>query len=99
MERNETKLDTERLEEIAKIFKMSAEEIQQFDEKNLFVNNLQESKDSLTINNINNYYSNDQSMIDSILQQHKEMIALLKDEIQFLRQQLEQYSKEKNRNT
>lgn len=95
VERNETKLDTERLEELAKIFKMTVEEIQQFDEKNLFVNNLQESKDSLTINNINNYYSNDQNMIDSLLQQHKEMIAILKEEIQFLRQQLEQYSKEK----
>lgn len=76
------------MEEIAKIFKMTVEEIQQFDEKNLFVNNLQESKDSLTINYINNYYSNDQTMIDSLLQQHKEMIALLKEEIQFLRQQL-----------
>ena len=35
VERNETKLDTDRLEELAKIFKMSVEEIQQFDEKNL----------------------------------------------------------------
>ena len=99
VERNETKLDTERLEEIAKIFKMSAEEIQQFDEKNLFFNNLQECKESITINNITNNYSTDQTMIDSLLQQHKEIIAVLKDEIQFLRQQLEQYSKDKNRNS
>lgn len=99
VERNETKLDTERLEELAKIFKMSVEEIQQFDEKNLFFNNLQECKESITINNITNNYSTDQTMIDSLLQQHKEMIALLKDEIQFLRQQLEQYSKDKNRNS
>ena len=78
---------------------MSAEEIQQFDEKNLFFNNLQECKESITINNITNNYSTDQTMIDSLLQQHKEIIAVLKDEIQFLRQQLEQYSKDKNRNS
>lgn len=95
VERNETKLDTARLEEIAKIFKMSVEEIQQFDEKNLFFNNLQECKDSITINNITNHYNNDQTVVDSLLQQQKELISVLKDEIQFLRKQLEQYTKDK----
>jgi transcriptional regulator with XRE-family HTH domain len=90
VERNETKLDTERLEEIAKIFNMSVDEIQQFDEKNLFFNNMQECKESPTINNINYYYNHDQKIIDSLLQQQKEMITILKDEILFLRQQLEQ---------
>lgn len=96
VERNETKLDTARLEEIAKIFKMSVEEIQQFDEKNLFFNNLQECKDSITINNITNHYNNDQTVVDSLLQQQKELISVLKDEIQFLRKQLEQSTKVKS---
>lgn len=96
VERNETKLDMERLEEIAKIFKMSVEEIQQFDEKNLFFNNLQECKDSITINNITNHYNNDQTVVDSLLQQQKELISVLKDEIQFLRKQLEHSTKDKS---
>jgi transcriptional regulator with XRE-family HTH domain len=95
VERNETKLDTDRLEEIAKIFNMTVDEIQQFDDKNLFVNNLQECKESITINNITNHYNSDQTIIDSLLQQHKEMIASLKDEIQFLRSQLNHLMRDK----
>jgi transcriptional regulator with XRE-family HTH domain len=99
VERNETKLDTDRLEEIAKIFNMTVDEIQQFDDKNLFVNNLQECKESITINNITNHYNSDQTIIDSLLQQHKEMIASLKDEIQFLRSQLNHLMKDSKSNT
>ena len=95
VERNETKLDTDRLEEIAKIFNMTVDEIQQFDDKNLFVNNLQECKESITINNITNHYNSDQTIIDSLLQQHKEMTASLKDEIQFLRSQLNHLMRDK----
>jgi len=95
VERNETKLDTDRLEEIAKIFKMSVDEIQQFDERNLFMNNLQECKDSLTINNINNFYTNDQAMFETMIAQQKEMIDMLKDELQFLRSQLNHLMKDK----
>jgi transcriptional regulator with XRE-family HTH domain len=98
VERNETKLDTERLEEIAKIFKMSVEEIQQFDLRNLFLNNLHECKDSLTINNINNFYTNDQAMFENILAQQKEMIEMLKDELQFLRSQVSNLTKDQNNN-
>ena len=98
VERNETKLDTDRLEEIAKIFNMTVDEIQQFDDKNLFVNNLQECKESITINNITNHYNSDQTIIDSLLQQHKEMIASLKDEIQFLRSQLNHLMKDSKSN-
>ncbi len=99
VERNETKLDTERLEEIAKIFKMSVDDIQQFDERNLFLNNLQECKDSLTINNINNFYTNDQAMFETMFAQQKEVIDMLKDELQFLRSQLNQLMKDKKSNT
>ena len=95
VERNETKLDTDRLEEIAKIFKMSVDEIQQFDERNLFMNNLQECKDSLTINNINNFYTNDQAMFDTMIAQQKEVIEMLKDELQFLRSQLNHLMRDK----
>jgi transcriptional regulator with XRE-family HTH domain len=98
VERNETKLDTDRLEEIAKIFNMTVDEIQQFDDKNLFVNNLQECKESITINNITNHYNSDQTIIDSLLQQHKEIIASLKDEIQFLRSQLNHLMKDSKSN-
>ena len=74
---------------------MSVEEIQQFDERNLFMNNLQEYKDSLTINNINNFYTSDQAMFENILTQQKEMIDMLKDEMQFLRSQLNQVMNDK----
>jgi transcriptional regulator with XRE-family HTH domain len=95
VERNETKLDTDRLEEIAKIFNMTVDEIQQFDDKNLFLNNLQECKDSLTINNINNFYTNDQAMFDTMIAQQKEVIEMLKDELQFLRSQLNHLMRDK----
>jgi transcriptional regulator with XRE-family HTH domain len=99
VERNETKLDTDRLEEIAKIFKMSVDEIQQFDERNLFMNNMQECKDSLTINNINNFYTSDQAMFETMIAQQKEVIDLLKEELQFLRSQLNHLMKDKKSNT
>jgi transcriptional regulator with XRE-family HTH domain len=95
VERNETKLDTDRLEEIAKIFKMSVDEIQQFDERNLFMNNMQECKDSLTINNINNFYTSDQTMFEAMIAQQKEVIDMLKEELQFLRSQLNHVMKDK----
>lgn len=99
VERNETKLDTERLEEIAKIFKMTVDEIQQFDERNLFLNNMQECKDSLTINNINNFYTSDQAMFETMIAQQKEVIDMLKEELQFLRSQLNHLMKDKKSNT
>jgi len=99
VERNETKLDTDRLEEIAKIFKMTVDEIQQFDERNLFMNNMQECKDSLTINNINNFYTSDQAMFETMIAQQKEVIDLLKEELQFLRSQLNHLMKDKKSNT
>jgi transcriptional regulator with XRE-family HTH domain len=99
VERNETKLDTERLEEIAKIFKMSVDDIQQFDERNLFMNNLQECKDSLTINNINNFYTNDQAMFETMIAQQREVIDMLKEELQFLRSQLNHLMKDSKSNT
>ena len=99
VERNETKLDTDRLEEIAKIFKMSVDEIQQFDERNLFMNNMQECKDSLTINNINNFYTSDQAMFETMIAQQKEVIDLLKEELQFLRSQLNHLMEDKKSNT
>jgi len=99
VERNETKLDTDRLEEIAKIFKMTVDEIQQFDERNLFMNNMQECKDSLTINNINNFYTSDQAMFETMIAQQKEVIDLLKEELQFLRSQLNHLMEDKKSNT
>jgi transcriptional regulator with XRE-family HTH domain len=95
VERNETKLDTDRLEEIAKIFKMSVDDIQQFDERNLFMNNMQECKDSLTINNINNFYTSDQAMFETMIAQQKEVIDMLKEELQFLRSQLNHLMRDK----
>ncbi len=86
IERNETKLDTVRLEDIAKIFNMSSEEIQQFDERNLFFNNMHECKDSITINN---YYNSDQAVFETIIEQQKELINEQKEEIRFLRGQLD----------
>jgi transcriptional regulator with XRE-family HTH domain len=46
IERNETKMDDERLNQIAKIFGLSPDEIKNFDEKNLFINNNNEYENS-----------------------------------------------------
>jgi transcriptional regulator with XRE-family HTH domain len=90
IERNETKLDMERLKQIADIFGVSVEAIEQFDDKNLFFNHMQECKDSVTINN---YYNSDQAVFEKIIEQQKELIAQQKEEIAFLRGQLDRLLK------
>lgn len=90
IERNETKLDMERLKQIADIFGVSVEAIEQFDDKNLFFNHMQEPKDSITINN---YYNSDQAVFEKIIEQQKELIAQQKEEIAFLRDQLDRLLK------
>ncbi len=95
IERNETKLDEERMEQIAKIFGISAEDIKSFDDRNLFVNNQKdfESKQSTGLaNTVNNYYyGNDHSIsiMEKIMEQQRQQLQEQKEEIIFLRKQLE----------
>ena len=94
IERNETKVDSERLEQLANIFGISADDIQKFDDRNLFVNNLKEfetanNNTGYTVNNY--YYGNDQlvSQLEKTIEQQKEMLQQQKEEILYLRKQLE----------
>jgi transcriptional regulator with XRE-family HTH domain len=93
IERNETKVDSERLEQLANIFGISADDIQKFDDRNLFVNNLKEfetaNNTGYTVNNY--YYGNDQlvSQLEKTIEQQKEMLQHQKEEILYLRKQLE----------
>jgi transcriptional regulator with XRE-family HTH domain len=99
IERNETKMDDERLNQIAKIFGLSPDEIKNFDEKNLFINNNNEyenSNQSTGQTIINHFYGNEsQAILQKTIEQQMDLINTLKNEINFLRKQVENLSKQK----
>jgi len=88
-----TQIDVNRLEEIAKIFELSTEEIKGFDSKSFFVNNLHDCTDSTSsaasiINH--NYYgenSNATSILEKLVEQQKEEILFLRQQILFWQSQ------------
>lgn len=85
IERNETKMDRERFAQIAGILGVSEEDIQNFDDKNMFVNNLKECENSQGTYFIVNNYSDTEKLyplLEKIIDQQKE-------EIQYLRAQLD----------
>ncbi len=101
IERNETKMDDERLEQIAGILGVTPEEIKNFNEKNIFVNNLNGYENSNQSTGpghtvINHFYGNEShSILQKTIEQQTELIAVLKTEINFLRKQVENLTKSK----
>jgi len=95
IERNETKIDDKRLEQIANALDVPAESIQKFDESNFFISNLKECENSQSLgmmNTVNNYYYNtDQTIpvLENLIELQKQQLKQQSDEIQFLRKQLE----------
>jgi len=93
IERNETKLDDERLEQIAKILELSPDFIKNFDENSLFINSMNEyqhSNQSSGQTVINHFYGNESNaVLQKTIEQQTELIAALKQEVDFLRKQLE----------
>ncbi len=94
IERNETKIDDKRLEQIANALDVPAESIQKFDESNFFISNLKECENSQSLgmmNTVNNYYYSDQSIpvLENLIEQQKQQLKQQSDEIEFLRKQLE----------
>jgi transcriptional regulator with XRE-family HTH domain len=85
IERNETKLDVARLAQIAEILGMTPDDVQNFDDKNMFINNLQECQNSQgTYFIVNNYSSDNEHLISAF----ERIIEQQKQEILFLREQL-----------
>lgn len=92
IERNETKLDTERLHQIAEIFGITTEDIQGFDDKNMFVNNLKECENSQGTYFIMNNFSD----TDKLYPLLEKVIAQQQEEIRFLREQLAKFLENKH---
>ena len=95
IERNETKIDDKRLEQIANALDVPAESIQKFDESNFFISNLKECENSQSLgmmNTVNNYYYNTDQVIpalENLVELQKKQLKQQSDEIEFLRKQLE----------
>ena len=93
LERNETKMDDQRLEQIALFLNTSPEAIKDFDESNLFVNNVSGGHDNKNQSGhtvINHFYGDESlSVLQKTVEQQTELIAALKEEIEFLRNQVE----------
>lgn len=89
IERNESKLDTERLHQIAEIFGLTAEDIENFDDKNIFINHGTKCGQG-TCFTINNHSDIDKvfPLLEKMITQQSEMIAQQQEEIQFLRTQI-----------
>jgi transcriptional regulator with XRE-family HTH domain len=93
LERNETKMDDQRLEQIALFLNTSPEAIKDFDESNLFVNNVSGGHDNKNQSGhtvINHFYGDESlSVLQKTVEQQTELIAALKEEIEFLRKQVD----------
>ena len=93
LERNETKMDDQRLEQIASFLNMTPEGIEYFDESSLFVNNVSGGHDNnnQTGHTVINHFYGDESLstLQKTIEQQTELIAALKQEIEFLRKQIE----------
>ncbi len=92
VERNETRLDVGRLQQIADIFGISKEDLENFDEKKVFVNDLKECHNSqgtaLVINNYNltNHYNDNTELLEKIIAQQREEIEFLREQVRRLTQ-------------
>ncbi len=88
LERNKTKMDEDRLEQIAKILGISVETIREFDTNKLFINSTPIFGNTRDVAKkiINN--SKNSKMIDSLLQSKDELIKKQQEEISFLRIQI-----------
>jgi uncharacterized small protein (DUF1192 family) len=86
-------MDDQRLQQIALFLNTSPEAIKDFDESNLFVNNVSGGHDNKNQSGhtvINHFYGDESlSILQKTVEQQTEMIAALKEEIEFLRKQLE----------
>ncbi len=94
IERNETKMDNERLEQLASVLGVTVEDIHKFDDKNLFVSRQVEfeSKQNTGLaNTVNNYYYGDQIIrqLERSIELQKDIIQQQREEVLFLRKQLE----------
>lgn len=94
IERNETKIDEKRLEQIANALDVPSETIRKFDESNFFISNLKECENSQSLgmmNTVNNYYYSDNAIpiLENLIEQQKQQLKQQSDEIEFLRKQLE----------
>lgn len=92
LERDDTKMDTNRLMQIAEILGVSVEDIEKFDDKNLFILNESENgQGSYFI--VNNYGESENllKLFEQMTAQQKEIIAQQREEIIFLREQLAKF--------
>lgn len=85
LEREDTKMDKERLNQIASILGVTVEGLERFDDKNLLINlnDCENSQGSYFI--INNYGESDKllSLFEQIIAQQKEQLSQQKEEILF----------------
>lgn len=78
VERDEVKLDWERITQIAKVFEMEPMDLVSFDD-NLIFNNCTQSGKANIINN---------NLPDKLIEQYEARIKALTDEVAFLREEL-----------
>jgi transcriptional regulator with XRE-family HTH domain len=78
LERDEVKLDWERITQIAKVFEMEPMDLVSFDD-NLIFNNCTQSGKANIINN---------NLPDKLIEQYEARIKALTDEVAFLREEL-----------
>lgn len=83
IENGKTKLDTNRLEELAKIYGVSVQDIYAFDDKKIFVNHSPAAINGTFIQNDNTDILN---LLKEIIQEKNTLIADQKTEIQLLKQ-------------
>ena len=84
IERGETKLDMERLEQLANIFEMSVEDIYKLAENQQFMKFNDFFNRDNTINTINHNYNNNDKIIEFL----EKRITKQNEEINFLREQI-----------
>lgn len=90
IESDKTKLTLETLNQIAKIFEMKLEDILSFNSDKIFYqNNYDESKGYAYVENV---YSENKEIINSLKEQYQKHIEDLKNEIAFLRKQLDKFT-------
>jgi transcriptional regulator with XRE-family HTH domain len=83
IERNETHLDVERLQQIAEAMNVTPEFISNFDEKKIFVNS-QVNQISTNNDGLQYNYSQNEALIEAL----ERTISAQQDEIKYLREQL-----------
>ncbi len=95
IERNETKLDIDRLKDLSEIFEIPLDELLKLDENSINLNHAKEcdspNQFTGTMSTVNNfYYGNEMTpILEKTIQTQQEIITRLENEVAFLRKTLE----------